>query len=41
MVVANRSKLSDQIYNEIRQNIDNNDWASGMKIATELELSEK
>ena len=41
MVAATRSKLSDQIYNEIRQNIDNNDWASGMRIATELELSEK
>jgi len=41
MIAANRSKLSDQIYNEIRQNIDNNDWSSGMKIATELELSEK
>jgi GntR family transcriptional repressor for pyruvate dehydrogenase complex len=41
MVAANRSKLSDQIYNEIRQNIDNNEWASGMKIATELELGQK
>jgi GntR family transcriptional repressor for pyruvate dehydrogenase complex len=41
MVIANRSKLSDQIYDEIRQSIDSEEWAAGMRIATELELSQK
>lgn len=41
MVTNTRSKLSDQIYDEIRHSIDNAEWNAGMKIATELELSLK
>jgi GntR family transcriptional regulator, transcriptional repressor for pyruvate dehydrogenase complex len=41
MVVAHRSKLSDQIYDQIRGSIESEEWQSGMRIATELELSEQ
>ena len=41
MTVTDRSKLSDQIYDDIRKSIDSDEWSSGMKIATELELGAK
>jgi GntR family transcriptional repressor for pyruvate dehydrogenase complex len=41
MVMATRSKLSDQIYEQIRRSIENDELSTGMKIATELELSER
>jgi GntR family transcriptional repressor for pyruvate dehydrogenase complex len=41
MVTAKTLKLSDQIYEQLRQSIESEQWAYGMKIATELELSDQ
>lgn len=41
MAMPARSKLSDQIYEEIRRSIESEEWGAGMRIATELELSDK
>jgi GntR family transcriptional regulator, transcriptional repressor for pyruvate dehydrogenase complex len=41
MAIASRSKLSDQIYEEIRRSIESEEWGAGMRLATELELGER